>query len=151
MDYTLTNYSRMNAAQWSGVTAVAVATSSSWLRRAQQKLKELSELTDNWDSYGSRPIQQKASETAAELLTETAKIGLPEPQIFPVSGGGLQLEWDNTKCELEIGILPNGEMEFLITDSKGEMFDNRISPSWSGEIYRLANWFNNQKTSVNEL
>ncbi|MEJ7859995.1 MAG: hypothetical protein WKF90_00015 [Pyrinomonadaceae bacterium] len=151
MEYIPTNNSRMNEAQWSSVTAVAVAASSSWLRRAQQKLRELSELRDNWDSYGSRPIQQKASETAAELLTETAKFGLPEPQIFPVPGGGLQLEWDNAKCELELGILPDGEMEFLITDSKGEMLENRISPSWMGEIYRLANWFVNQRDSINDF
>lgn len=151
MDYTPTNYSRMNAAQWSGVTAVAVATSSSWLRRAQQKLKELSELRDNWDSYGSRPIQQKASETAAKLLTETAKVRLPEPQIFPVPGGGLQLEWDNAKGELELEILPDGEIGFLIVDKENEMLEGRLSPNWSDEIYRLAQWFQNNKGSVNQL
>ncbi len=151
LNYTPINYySQMNAAQWSGVTAVAAA-SSSWLRRAQQKLKELSELTENWDSYGSRPIQQKASETAAELLTETANFGLPEPQIFPVPGGGLQLEWDNAKGELELEVFPNGEIGFLIVDKENEMLEGRLSPGWAGEIYRLAQWFQNNKESVNQL
>jgi len=141
----------MNAAQWSGVTAVAVATSSSWLRRAQQKLKQLSELTENWDSYGSCPIQQKASETAAKLLTETAKVRLPEPQIFPVPGGGLQLEWDNAKGELELEVLPDGEIGFLIVDKENEMLEGRLSPNWSDEIYRLAQWFQNNKGGVKQL
>jgi hypothetical protein len=151
LDYTPINYySQMNAAQWSGVTAVAAA-SSSWLRRAQQKLKELSELTENWDSYGSRPIQQKASETAAELLTETANFGLPEPQIFPVPGGGLQLEWESAKRELELEILPDGEIEYLIVDREGKMRENKISPSWMDEIYRLVSWFKNSNAGVDKL
>ncbi len=146
-DNTITTFHE--TPQWSGVTAVN--NTSSWLRRAQQKLKELSELETNWNSYGSRPIQKPALEMAADLLQDTASFGLPEPQIFPVSGGGLQLEWENSKCELELGILPNGEIEFLITDQLGEMFERKISPSWSGEICRLATWFNNRKTSINEL
>lgn len=132
-----------------GVTATARLTP--WLVRALEKLKGLARLEENWDSYGSRPINPCAYERAAEILKHTASCGMAVPDIFPVSGGGVQLEWENARHELEIGILPNGEMEFLITDGDGEMRENQISPSWSGEIYRLAIWFNNQQSGVAHL
>ncbi len=150
-DYTPPIYARTNTPQWSGVTTVAAAASSSWLRRAQQKLRELSMLQANWDSYGSRAIEPDALEVAAELLEAVAQFGLFEPQIFPVPGGGLQLEWESAKRELELEILPNGEIEILIVDTAGNMRESKISPNWAGEIYSLVSWFKNPNAGVDKL
>ncbi len=48
---------------WSRATPLARATP--WLRAAQHKISELARLAENWDSYGSRPIQSMAIEQAS--------------------------------------------------------------------------------------
>jgi hypothetical protein len=148
-DYTTTAYYPTDTTQTTGVTSLL--SSNAWLRRAQRKLKELSELQENWDGYGSPQIEPEALEIAAELVTNTATFGMPEPQIFPVPGGGLQIEWERLRRELELEILPNGEIEFLLVDRDGEMRENKVSPNWKGEIYRLVQWFKSPTAKVNEL
>lgn len=105
-----------------------------------EKIAELARLSENWDSYGSRPIQPAAIEKTIELLRELSKFDLPLPQIFPVPGGGIQLEWQNAERELEIELLSDGSVEFLIVDEEGEMREGQISPYSSAEIYRLVHW-----------
>ncbi|MGH9833350.1 MAG: hypothetical protein ACREBD_11345 [Blastocatellia bacterium] len=133
-------------AQWSGVTSLREA--SLWLLTALRKIAELAKLQENWDSYGSRPIQGAAIERTIELLRELSKFDLPLPQIFPVPGGGIQLEWQNAKCELEIEVRSDGSVEFLIVDEEGKMREGPITPDTLTEIYRLAHWFKREQSSV---
>lgn len=86
-----------------------------WLPIALSKLQELSQLPSNWDSYNSRPISRAALAKAAEVLRHIAD-RMPAPDIFPVPGGGIQMEWSNDGYEkLEIGILPTGDIEYECT------------------------------------
>ncbi len=127
------------AAQWSGVTPLAEA--SSWLRASQRKISELAQLTENWDSYGSPPIQPAAIEQASEALSCLSFINLPPPQIFPVPGGGLQLEFEWDERELEIEFLPDGSIGYLMVAENGEMREGSIPTGSKGDLYRLAYWF----------
>ncbi|MGI8640406.1 MAG: hypothetical protein ACR2MG_10745 [Pyrinomonadaceae bacterium] len=117
-----------------------------------KKLEELSSLKEDWDSYGSRPIQPEARELAAKLLSDLVKTDMPEPQIFPVSGGGIQLEWENLKCELEIEVLPDESIEYLIVDEEGKMYEGKI-PQYNNfvEVACLTKWFKSEKPSINDL
>jgi len=121
---------------------------SAWLRDALKKVTELAELPEDWDGYGSRPIQQKAYQQAANLLSYLSKFNLPAPQIFPVPGGGVQFEWQNAKCGLEIEALPDGSIEYLIVDERHEMREGSVTPGSFIEVDRLVNWFNRQMSSV---
>lgn len=109
----------------------------SWLAQAVQKIAELSALPENWDGYGSRSIQQTAVEQASSLLPGLASFNLPAPQIFPVPGGGIQLEFQQEARELEIEILPDGSMEYLTMNEEGQMSEGFVLPA---DIYRLAHW-----------
>src|SRR5215467_9106658 len=113
---------RINAfcgnAAWSCVTPLTRATP--WLRAAQRKISELARLAENWDSYGSRPIQEAAIEQASKAIEYLSDINLPPPQIFPVPGGGLQLEFEQDGRELEIEFLPDGSMGYLMVAGSGE-------------------------------
>jgi hypothetical protein len=134
--------------QWSGVTSAWNA--KRWFLVAMRKIVELAALPEDWDGYGSRPIQPAAIRVAAELLGMLSEFDLPSPQIFPVSGGGIQLEWQNAKCELELEILPDGSLEFLIADQAGEMREGRLLPlpHSNEQVYRLVYWFKREQASV---
>ena len=51
---------------------------------------------------------------------------LPLPQVVPVPGGGVQLEWRHGRREVEIEILPDGTMEFLRVED-GEPRDEELT------------------------
>jgi hypothetical protein len=48
----------------------------------------------------------------------------PVPRILPVSGGGIQFEWENGKRELEIEFRPDMNIEFLLAED-GEPIEAR--------------------------
>lgn len=132
-------------AAWS--CATPVARSTPWLRAAQQKISELARLAENWDSYGSRPIQSSAIEQASKAIEYLSDISLPPPQIFPVPGGGLQLEFEQDGRELEIEFLPDGSTEYLMIASNGEMREGSIPSGSKGDLYRLAYWLQGKMDS----
>jgi len=123
--------------QWSRVTPIDQA--SPWLRASQRQISELAQLADNWDSYGSPPLQPAAIEHASEALDCLSTLQLPSPQIFPVPGGGIQLEFEKDRRELQIEFLPDGSIEYLKIASNGEMLEGSI-PLSKGELRCLAYW-----------
>jgi hypothetical protein len=121
---------------------------SFWLQDAQKELQALKKMPENWDSYGSPEITNEASKKVADLLGELARFGMSKPNIFPVSGGGLQLEWQKNARELEIEILPDGNIEFLIVDQNGEM---REGKAIGGDVLRLTQWYSRNGNNVMNL
>ncbi len=111
-----------------------------WLRAAQLKISELAKLAENWDSYGSPRIQSAAIEQASRALDCLSSINLPPPQIFPVPGGGIQMEFEQNGRELEIEFMPDGAIGYLMVADNGEMREGPISPALSGDLCRLAYW-----------
>jgi hypothetical protein len=141
---------RATSAQWSPVSFILE--DKSWQRSAQRKLAELSKLPENWNSYGSPPVQQGALELAANLIPELVKLDMPEPEIFPVSGGGIQLEWKNSERELEIEVRSNKTIEFLLVEDDGEMYESHLPQNNTPfEITTLIQWFKTGKISPNQL
>jgi hypothetical protein len=102
--------------QLSGVVLLYHATSA--LLISLRRIGELKRLPDDWDSYGSPRIQQLAAQRAVQVLSAAAIEGVRPPQIVPVSGGGLQIEWTSANRELEIEILPDGSIEYLIVEAE---------------------------------
>lgn len=125
-------------AAWSSATPLARATP--WLRAALHKISELARLAENWDSYNSRPIQSAAIEQASKAIESLSDVNLPAPQIFPVPGGGLQLEFEQDGRELEIEFLPDGSTAYLMVANNGEMREGSIPSGPKGDLYRLAFW-----------
>jgi hypothetical protein len=76
-----------------------------WLETALEDVARLAALPPNWDGYGSPPIGVKERWQAVRLLTSIAYEDLPAPTIVPVSGGGIQLEWQYCGRELELEIV----------------------------------------------
>jgi hypothetical protein len=110
-------------------------------QRMIDEVDELADLPENWDGYGSPPIQSAAKETAYRLVELLDQLGMPNPHFAPVSGGGLQLEWQKGKCELELEILPTGEVSFLTVEESGEMNEAALPSDFQPDLSRLATWF----------
>ncbi len=135
--------------QWSATTSLH--NDSLWLRRAQKKLRELATLPENWDSYGSHPIQPAAIEKASELISLLSDLKTAQPEIFPVAGGGLQLELRDRQHEIEIEILPDGNIEYLILDENRQMREGSVPADSMGEVYRLIHWFRKEPSKAVEF
>jgi hypothetical protein len=90
-------------------------------RKPVQRLDEVAALQDNWDSYGGKAPTAEAVATARQILQSTAA---------PVSGGGVQLDWDNGDCDIEIG-------------ADGKIIVEPAEPLSDKEILAvIASWFN---------
>lgn len=73
-----------------------------WVR---DRLRPLTLMTTNWDSYGGRALDPAVAEAAEELLVPLLLQGVPAPSLVPTSGGGLGLEWHRPDMELVIHLV----------------------------------------------
>ena len=73
-------------------------------------LNPLLDLKENWDGYGASPIKLDCLCVASQILTAMSG----KPKAVPVASGGVQLEWYNQGCHLEILVEPGQEPEIYI-------------------------------------
>jgi len=73
-------------------------------KRNHLKLITFSELKDNWNGRGSDKIPNNVIDTVFDILNKVTD----QPDIFPLSTGGIQLEWESYSGNkyLEIDVLP---------------------------------------------
>ncbi len=87
-------------------------------------------LRPNWDGYNADAILPQAIELAQELVSLVEAL-LPEGTrdsltVLPVRHGGVQIEWSDADQEHELGIEPDGSLEFLHTDKMtGKMIERK--------------------------
>ena len=136
-------------AQWSSVTPLS--SRQSWLIDSLKSVFQLSNLEENWDGHGSPPISRVAVREMVSLLKllelawistdpnkpnicdDVLSAGLRQSRlehlrvshVVPVPGGGLQAEWQVDNRELEIEILPDRSVEYLMCLDTGEMQSGR--------------------------
>lgn len=89
-----------------------------WSRRFLEKISELGDLDEDWDSYGARPIDVRCAMTAAEIVLNLMDSETPAPAIVPTSGGGIQLEWHRAGADLEIEIHSATKLEVFFGDER---------------------------------
>ncbi len=92
-----------------------------WLYPTLDRLQHLSRLSDNWDSYGGRPLTDEAVFTSLSVIARLLSDESVPPAIVPTSEGGVQLEWHREGDELEIRVAPGGEISaFRFNEAAGE-------------------------------
>jgi hypothetical protein len=134
------------SAAWNRVTPLANA--GPWLVDALKAIARLAELGENWDGYGSPPIQQATVESAQRLVSATEMDELPTPSVGPVSGGGIGIVWRVFPRELQIEILPDGSVEFLVATmdpatGKEATQEGRLGLASPDQVRRLVSWLIN--------
>jgi hypothetical protein len=113
LSYTSTNSSCWYT-QWSSV--IPTRALSQWQIEGIKRLNKVLSLPENWDGYGSRPPTQAAANTAMDLIISINIDDLVPLRVVPVSGGGIQLEWETSTRALELEILDGGTIEYLKTE-----------------------------------
>ena len=84
----------------------------------------------NWDGYNADAPRSAVIDLAQELVSLMETI-LPDNArdsliVLPARHRGIQLEWNDGDHEHEVGIEPDGSLEFLHTDKlTGEMMEQR--------------------------
>lgn len=112
--------------------------------RMFKKLEEIADLPENWDGNKSPQLQPAAKETAALLLNKLGDLNMPMPHFAPVSGGGLQLEWQNNKREMELEIMCDGSISYLIVNASGETLERTLPREpfiMQQQLEALTAWF----------
>lgn len=95
-----------------------------------RKLKEISELKDDWNRNGAPAFSGKLIGKVRSIL---GKLSI-QPELFPTALGTIQLEYDNSRrdhMEIEIGESSEAEV-FVYTYNKKEYFEN--IPATAGAI-----------------
>jgi hypothetical protein len=74
------------------------------LEAVRQRLDALTSLRGGWDGCRSGPVSVECARFASTLIEHLHAIGVQTPQIVPLSGGDLQLEWSQNNLEVEVRI-----------------------------------------------
>ena len=105
--------------QWTGVTPF---TATDVWTGLEQRIVRFRCLDEGWDGAGSPPVTAAAAETALRVLRfcrRTHRHLLPD--VAPVPGGGVQLEWCSNDRALELEMLPDGLLSALEVSASHEM------------------------------
>ena len=88
-----------------------------WLPSVKSQLETLTALPKGWDAMGSPPVRSDIAEFAMNyLLPKIMKDHTPAPNLVPVSGGGLQIEWHRNQVDVELFVSGQFETEFYFQD-----------------------------------
>ena len=77
-----------------------------WFGAVVERLGQYLSLGEDWNGYGENAITTQAVVRTVKLLTQVAMKG-PEPAVFPMSDGGIQIEWHYGGTEIEIEVPPD--------------------------------------------
>jgi len=126
--------------QWTGVVPLPNTTGDlKYVQEVRTKLDLIAALRDNWDGEGGEPIAARILVIAGELLLPLARFQPPVPRIAPVLGGGIQFEWEIAGRELEIEILPDGSVEYLIAEGD-RTEESSLPPLPINGVRSLVQW-----------
>jgi len=77
------------------------------LAQLVERIKSFEGLTANWDSYGARPLDDRAVRATMEIIVDAERTCCSPDALVPLSSGGLGLRWASGNAELEIDIDPD--------------------------------------------
>ena len=111
-----------------------------WLDRAMCDVAQLESLPNDWDGEGSPPPPPLLLATARSLLTSLRYEQIPNPFVAPLSGGGLQLEWQYEGRELEIVLWEPTTFEYLKVSSDESMEEGQYTARDFSALDGLIEW-----------
>ena len=88
-------------------------TTTSRFEKAYDDLIRLANLPFDWDSYGSPKIPNELIKTAEIFLDSLEYEDITQLLIVPVSGGGIQFEWQIGDRELELEFIDSNTIAYL--------------------------------------
>ncbi len=87
---------------------------------------ELAQLEVDWDSYGAETISQSSLHAAKSLVQQVAAcyswLSLTDitPSVLPLGDGSVQVEWSGPKGRLDVEVVDEHEVNFLLMQREGD-------------------------------
>lgn len=112
-----------------------------WSDTCCDKIINLSELKENWNSYGAKPVNEKSIKWAtifAQIVSMYGCIhGIPAPRVAasPEGNVGLSWEWDSFNQEIDIEIYADGSINYAYVNERDADLDREGTVS---ELMNLA-------------
>ena len=95
-----------------------------WIDERCQQISHLSELNDNWDSYGALAIDPRSIQISKQLLSLLSQVvGVEPPTITASPNGHVALCWDYNQRTLEIEIRSDAICEYAFIDEQNPVKD----------------------------
>jgi len=108
----------------------------------KDKIRELGQLKENWDSEGAPRLDRKILQAAAEFVDSLPGHIAPRPMIVPLSSGGLQFEWHNGEQSLELELENPREVRYLKWNPSDSVEDEEVVGVADIEcLTNLIRWF----------
>ena len=86
----------------------------------EAQLNALLQLAEGWDARRGQPVELAAVRGSVAVLAALMDETSAPPQVFPLSDGGLQIEWHIGGNDIEIEVDCDGEVHVLATTTSGE-------------------------------
>jgi hypothetical protein len=115
-------------------------TTATWLIKARDDIAQLKNLPDNWDSYGSPSIPTRLFENAKNFLTSLEFENISPPRVVPISGGGLQFEWQQGHREIEVEFIEDNFIGYLKVVSDKPIEEGQFSINNYDSARLLIKW-----------
>lgn len=103
--------------------------------KALKRIGLFANLKAGWDGEDGIPISSKAIQTAENLITQLRCV----PEVFPLSDGGIQLEWEYGDNYLEIEIHDSSILHLYYELADGNNSELDIDISQLSNIKLIAN------------
>ena len=121
-----------------------------WLMDVLPRVEQLAALKEDWDSYNSPPPYLKlmcdalgAVQRAERLLrySQAQLATMPTPSLVPLSGGGIQIEWQTPLKELELEFFEENAAAALAVDiATGETTEGAFDATDFDTVSDLLAW-----------
>lgn len=96
---------------------------SGWQEVVSDRLVDLLQLPENWDSYGARAPRWDAANNLVAVLASIMQRKTPSPSIVPSAEGHFQAEWHRNGIDLEVEVVAPTKILVSYTDSQDEWED----------------------------
>jgi hypothetical protein len=96
-----------------------------WLLPALQQLDALKSGGRNIPGLGDLRISEQTGAVVRRLLTYVTNRYLPEPQLAPISGGGIAVRWNLPDREVSFRVFPGvQEVVYMVVDERDEIIED---------------------------
>jgi len=115
---------------------------TSLIEKAIDDLDALSKLPIDWDSYGSPKISNDLIKAAKNFLNqlEFEFEFIAAPRVVPISGGGIQFEWQMGERELELEFIDSDNIGYLKVCKEEPIEENQFNRNDFNAGRNLIQW-----------
>ena len=98
----------------------AAAAEAIWRLQVADRLFDLLQLPENWDSYGARVPSRTSADDMLAVLGSIMQAKSPTPSVVPSAQGHFQAEWHRNGIDLEVEVIAPTKIMVTYADADEE-------------------------------